>query len=207
MNDLNKDSAIYDRRFKCQRCGFCCSELALIYPNVEEVRSIAKYLGVSEISFAIRYLREIYDPQTDMLKIAFKSNFPDGNGIGCVFYQNNSCVIYNSVRTDVCKVFPWNHFNLETKQWEREFIRSDGKLLCPGIGFGKEWSIDEIKNIKNLYSNVGTKIQLNRSSKTIANKNDNYLSFSEANLVRKFRSLSIDERQKIEDLIESLYHI
>ncbi|HGE69303.1 TPA: hypothetical protein ENX78_00610 [Candidatus Poribacteria bacterium] len=71
MGNSDKNIAIYDRRFECQRCGFCCTEMALIYPNIEEVHSIAKYLGISKLSFAIRYLREIYDPQTDMFKIAF----------------------------------------------------------------------------------------------------------------------------------------
>lgn len=207
MNSSDKNIIIYDRRFECQRCGFCCSELALIYPSVNEIHNIAKYLGISEIAFAIRYLREIYDPQADMLKIAFKSNSLDGDGFGCIFYQNNSCTIYDSGRTDICKVFPWNHFDLETAQWEKKFLRPDGKLLCVGVGFGKEWSLDEIRNIKNAYPNVGnkTKAQLNQFSKSMNNK-FSHLSVSEQNLIQKFRSLSIAERQEIERLIDSLYH-
>jgi len=209
MGNSDKNIAIYDRRFECQRCGFCCTEMALIYPSIEEVHSIAKYLDISKLSFAIRYLREIYDPQTDMFKIAFKANSPNSNGRGCIFYRNNSCAIYNSTRTDVCKVFPWNHFNIETKQWEKDFIRHDGKLLCHGIGIGREWSIDEIRCIKNTYPNVGvnTKIQLNHFTETIIDKSNYSLSFSEENLIQKFRSLSINERHKIERLVDSLYHI
>jgi hypothetical protein len=182
-----------------------------IYPSAEEVRILAKYFGISEFSFAIRYLREVYDLPTGVYKIAFKSNSSNINGRGCIFYRNNSCAIYNSPRIEVCNAFPLNHFDLDSKQWEKDFI-SDGKPFCAGIGIGREWSLDEIRDIKNAYPNVGikTKTQINPPTKpTIATMNDDssFLSFSEEDIIQKFRSLPIGKKEEVRRLIDSLYHV
>ncbi len=212
MSKSTENTIICDRKFECQRCGFCCSEMAIIYPSAEEVFSLSKYLGISELSFAVRYLRELYDSQANMSSLAFRTNSSDGNGWGCIFCQDNSCAIYNSSRTEICKIFPWNHFDLDSRQWEKEFILGNGKPLCAGIGAGREWSLDEIRDIKNAYQNVGIKTKTQRNSPTeiiganISN-NSSILSFSEENFIQKFRSLSIGNKEEVRRLIDSLYHI
>ncbi len=87
MKDKRKD-VINERRFECQKCGFCCLEMTLIYPSAEDIKNIAEYLNISEITFAIRYLQEIYDPYTNTYVIAFKTKFPDVPN-GCIFVKIN----------------------------------------------------------------------------------------------------------------------
>lgn len=208
-----KEKALLDRRFECQNCGTCCSEMATIYPSREEIQKLAEYLNISELAFAVRYLREIFDPQMNVYLLAFKSNHSGNPGNGCIFCHNKLCVIYNSPRTDLCNVFPWNHFDLETEQWEDNFFSQDGKSWCPGIGVGRDWTLDEIKKIKQKYPNVdaNTKRQINQPSQSlvdvIMSSSTFSLTMSEENFINKFRTLSMEKRREFERLADSLYYI
>lgn len=214
MSNTRK-KALIDRRFECQNCGTCCSEMAIIYPSREEVQQLAEFLNISELSFAIRYLREIFDPQMNVYIIAFKANHPESNNNGCIFCHNKLCAIYNSPRTDLCNVFPWNHFDIKMEKWEENFLTKNGGSWCPGIGIGREWTLDEIRNIKQKYPNVGIKIkrQSNQPPQQFLDNERVSSSFTlnltmlEDSIVNKFRSLSMEKRKEIERLIDSLYHI
>jgi len=213
--DNSKEKALREWRFECQHCGTCCSEMAVIYPGSEEVQKLAKYLNISVLSFAVRYLREIHDPQNNMYILAFRTNHPGNTGHGCVFYRDKSCVIYNSPRTDLCKVFPWNHFDLETKQWEENFISRDGKFWCAGIGIGRKWTLDEIRDVKQRYPCVGINIkrQLNQPTlpivdiDMISDSSIFNLTISEENFINKLRSLPMEKKREVERLVDSLYHL
>ncbi|MDQ1328589.1 MAG: uncharacterized protein QG641_1874 [Candidatus Poribacteria bacterium] len=208
-----KEKALLNRRFECQNCGTCCSEMTTIYPSREEVQKLAEYLNISELAFAVRYLREIFDPQMNVYLLAFKSNHSVNIGNGCIFCHNKLCVIYNSSRTDLCNVFPWNHFDLETEQWEDNFLSQDDKPWCPGVGFGRDWTLDEIKEIKQKYPNVGanTKRQINQPPQSlvdvIMSSSTFSLTMSEENFINKFRALSMEKRREFERLADSLYYI
>ena len=43
-----REKASLDRKFECQNCGTCCSEMTTIYPSREEVQKLAEYLNISE---------------------------------------------------------------------------------------------------------------------------------------------------------------
>jgi len=208
-----KEKALLNRRFECQNCGTCCSEMTTIYPSREEIQKLAEYLNISELAFAVRYLREIFDPQMNVYLLVFKSNHSLNIGNGCIFCHNKLCVIYDSPRTDLCNVFPWNHFDLETEQWEDNFLSQDGKSWCPGIGVGRDWTLDEIKDIKQKYPNVGvnTKRQINQPSQSlvdvIVSSPTFSLTMSEENFINKFRALSIEKRREFERLADALYYI
>lgn len=150
-----KRRALKERRFECQNCGICCSHKGLIQPSEENVRSITKHLRISEWSFAIRYLQEIYNPQLDAYILAFKTNNPYDSKNGCIFHFGRFCAIYDSCKTDLCQVFPWNHFNPEKEEWNPDFVYDDGTFWCRGIGNGREWSIEKIRELKEKYSNLG----------------------------------------------------
>jgi Fe-S-cluster containining protein len=213
IDDSAKKKALLDRRFECQNCGMCCTEMATIYPSREEVQKLAWYLNISELAFAIRYLREIYDPQMDVYLLAFKSNHSMNVGNGCIFYHDKLCTIYDFPRTDLCNVFPWNHFGLETGQWEENFLSQYGKSWCPGIGVGRDWTLNEINEIKLKYPNVGanTKRQINQTPQSLVDvimSSSTYsLTMSEENFINKFRALSMQKRSEFERLADSLYYI
>ena len=48
IDDSAKKKALLDRKFECQNCGTCCSEMATIYPSREEVQKLAEYLNISD---------------------------------------------------------------------------------------------------------------------------------------------------------------
>lgn len=152
-----RENVIKERRFECQRCGFCCSEMTLIYPSLEDIRNIAKYLNISEAIFAINYLQEIHDPYTNTYAIVFKTKYSDMSN-GCIFCQDKLCIIYNSQRTALCKMFPWNHFNIEKGGWEENFVSNNGTFWCPGIGKGRMWSLEKISNIKKKCKDLNKRI-------------------------------------------------
>jgi hypothetical protein len=131
----------------------------------QNVHELAQYLKVSEISFAIRYLQEFYDSNLDAYVFAFKTNNPNDPTNGCIFHLGINCSIYGSCRTDLCQVFPWNYFDIEQGAWKPEFVATDGTCWCRGIGKGKEWSLEEIGQLKEKFTGIGFgfKRQLNNA--------------------------------------------
>ncbi len=150
-----KKTALKERRFECQNCGICCSHKGLIQPSEENIKELAKFLQMSEWSFAIRYLQEIYDPNLDAYLLVFKTNNPLDPRNGCIFHFGNFCAIYKSCRTDLCQIFPWNHFDIDKEEWKPEFVYDDGTFWCRGIGKGREWGLEEIREMKTKYTKLG----------------------------------------------------
>lgn len=213
MNELKKKN-LKERRFECQKCGYCCSQKVLLYPSLEEIQELAQYLNLSECSFALRYLQEIYDPQKDAYAIAFRTNHPNDPLAGCIFCQDRICVIHDSPRTGLCHVFPWNHFDLEQEEWEGNFISEDGTFWCPGIGKGHSWTPKEIQTIKESYPNVGlnTKRHYNPSPPSgpqgidVSRPSNIMLTMSEERFIHKLRSLPISRKREVENLLDFFYH-
>ncbi len=150
-----KQRALVNRRFECQHCGICCSHKGLIQPSESNMRELAAFLRISEWSFAIRYLQELYDPELDAYVMAFKTNNDHDSKNGCVFHFGSFCAIYRSCRTDLCNVFPWNHYDLEAGHWNPKFLADDGSSWCRGVGMGREWPVEEIAAIKEQFTNLG----------------------------------------------------
>ena len=141
-----------ERKFECQNCGICCSYKRLIPVSEKNMHELAKYLKISEWSFAMRYLQERFDHKLNGCALTFKTNKHDDPGNGCIFHFGSFCAIYNSCRTDLCNIFPWNHFDLKKEEWNLGFINDNGTFWCQGIGKGREWSIDEIRQLKEKYT-------------------------------------------------------
>lgn len=204
---MKREEALNEHRFECQCCGYCCLEKAIIYPSYEEIKLLADYMNISVPAFAIRYLREIYNPQTDLYAVAFKTGLYGDGKFGCIFNHNKLCMIYDSPRTDLCNVFPWNHFNTETNKWDDNFVSINGEFWCPGIGKGREWTLDKIISIKNAYPNFGDKIEIyyNKPS-IISNESISNLTISEEKIIDKFRELSLEKKIEFEQLLNNLYN-
>jgi len=209
-----KKNALKELRFECQKCGYCCSQRAFLYPSLKDIRKLSVYLNLSEYSFAIRYLREVYDPQAKAYVMAFQTNNPGDSGNGCIFCQDNLCLIHDSPRIDLCHVFPWNHFDLEREEWEEGFFSADGTFWCPGIGQGRLWSLEEIRNVKDAFPNVGAQIQRHYnpppplgSPNLDARRPSRFsLTMSEERLINKLRSLTMEKNREVEDIVDDLYH-
>jgi Fe-S-cluster containining protein len=150
-----KQAALKERRFECQNCGICCSHRGRIQASEANVRELAKHLKVSEFSFAIRYLQEFYAPNLDAYIFAFKTNYPSDSTNGCIFHFGTFCAIYATCRADLCHVFPWNHFDVDGGTWKSEFVADDGTFWCHGIGKGREWPMEEIREVKEKYKGLG----------------------------------------------------
>lgn len=214
MRILDQKKISRDRRFECQKCGYCCSERAVIYPSLKEIQALSRYLSLSESSFAIRYLREVYDPRADAYAIAFKTNHGDNRSTGCIFFHEGLCRIYNSPRTDLCNLFPWNHFDHEREEWEENFVSSDKTFWCPGIGKGRLWPLEEIRKMKQIYPNVGARLQPlyhpppphGLNSPGVRHPSGWMLPRSEEQLLHKWRSLSLEGKKEVENFIDHLYH-
>ena len=151
----SKREALSERRFECVNCGICCSHKGRIQPSEENIKELATHLRINEWSFALRYLQERYDPGMDAYVLAFRTNNPNDPNNGCVFHFSRFCAIYDSCRTDLCKVFPFNHFDADAGQWEEKFVNDRGEFWCKGVGQGRTWSIEEIRALKERYSNLG----------------------------------------------------
>jgi Fe-S-cluster containining protein len=143
------------RRFECQRCGICCSHKGLIQPSEQNLRELARFLRISEWSLAIRYLQEVYNPDLDAYILAFRTNNPHDSRNGCIFHFGRFCAIYESCRTDLCYVFPWNHFSLEKGEWAAGFVTDEGTSWCKGIGKGRSWPLEEIAALVARYKGFG----------------------------------------------------
>jgi hypothetical protein len=94
---MNKQAIINTRRMlqfilKCEQCGTCCISSTQIELTKDDAARIAKYLGVPETEFSMRYPGK---PS----KRAMKQSKP------CPFYKDG-CTIYE-VRPTACKDYPF----------------------------------------------------------------------------------------------------
>ena len=121
----SKGRVLKERHFECRMCGHCCSQRVLIYPSLEEIQNLSRYFNISEGSFALRYLEEVYDPQKNAYAIAFKTNHPDDTLTGCIYCQDNLSAIHSSPWTNLCNLFPWNHFDYN--------LPPPSGLQCPDV--------------------------------------------------------------------------
>ena len=117
-------------RFECQRCGSCCrGEPGVVWMNKKEAKNVSVSLGVSMDLFTKNYIRLI-NGRISLLE--------HDNG-DCVMYDNG-CKVYET-RPQQCRTFPFWSSNLKTKaEWEEQ------KKMCPGIGKGKLFALDEIES-------------------------------------------------------------
>ncbi len=117
-------------RFECQKCGNCCrGEPGVVWISKREVKNISNSMGISPDLFAKKYLRFI-NGRISLLE--------HDNG-DCVMY-NSGCTVYET-RPLQCRTFPYWTSNLKTRtEWKEQ------KKMCPGIGKGKLYSVNDIES-------------------------------------------------------------
>lgn len=117
-------------RFRCTRCGNCCTgPPGFVWVNEEEVAAFAKFRGESN-----RQTKALYTRLVD----GDRSLKEKANG-DCVFYDRQAgCTIY-PVRPRQCRTWPFWESNLATPEaWGKTCT------VCPGAGKGDLISEEEI---------------------------------------------------------------
>ncbi|MFQ5513025.1 MAG: YkgJ family cysteine cluster protein [Myxococcota bacterium] len=120
--------------FECTRCGLCCTnrgEYAHVYVGREEIRAIARLLGLSPREFERRYT---FIDEDGWRQLAFEKD-------ACFFLdpETRGCRIYPA-RPIQCRTFPfWRDF-VRDGQWTQE-VRD----LCEGIGRGPVHREEEVE--------------------------------------------------------------
>jgi Fe-S-cluster containining protein len=120
-------------RFECQGSGKCCmarGDYGYVYVSLQDRRRLAVHLGISTILFTDRYTEK-----TDGL---FHLKNPEKD---CPFFHDNRCTVHQS-RPRQCRTWPFWPENMKGEVWEREIAS-----YCPGIGKGRLYSAEEIKDI------------------------------------------------------------
>jgi Fe-S-cluster containining protein len=117
-------------RFRCTRCGHCCTgEPGFVWVDEEEIAAIAEHLGES-----VEHTLGLYTRPADGERTLREK----ANG-DCVFYHRDlGCTIY-PVRPRQCRTWPFWESNLETPaDWNRTC------KVCPGSGQGDLIPAEEI---------------------------------------------------------------
>lgn len=117
-------------RFRCTRCGHCCTGApGFVWVNDDEFEQIAAFRQepVAEV-------RQLYARETKRGWTLREQSSGD-----CVFFDRSAgCTIY-PVRPRQCRSWPFWESNLASPEdWERTC------QVCPGSGQGDLISVDEI---------------------------------------------------------------
>jgi uncharacterized protein len=120
-------------RFECQGSGRCCTSRGAhgyVYLTLSDRKRFAKYFGISTAKFTRKYCRK-----TDGW---FHLRHPEND---CEFLKDKRCAVYEA-RPSQCRTWPFWPENMNAKAW-----RSDVASFCPGVGKGKVYSAEEIREI------------------------------------------------------------
>ena len=123
-------------RFKCTRCGNCCTgEPGFVWVNDEELAAIADYRNEPVEEAATLYTSAVGTDRTLREK-------PNGD---CVFYDRSAgCTIY-PVRPRQCRTWPFWESNVASPvAWQKTCE------VCPGSGQGDLISAEEITKRLNV---------------------------------------------------------
>ena len=118
-------------KFKCQKCGACCSDWqGNVYLRQEDIPGLASATGLTPGQFVVRYTKR---DAWGHVHLVLKEN---GD---CVFFENGGCAVYD-VRPGACFAWPfWRGVCTTKRGWEK------ASRKCPGIGKGATWSAGEIE--------------------------------------------------------------
>jgi uncharacterized protein len=120
-------------RFECQQgCIKCCAIPGMIFVKEEELPTMAEYFKLSEEEFIEKYILKYFG---GVYRLNCDEEAP------CMFLEETGCGIY-PVRPAQCRTFPFWPENINNpKNW------FNLKKMCPGIGKGRLYTIDEITDI------------------------------------------------------------
>jgi uncharacterized protein len=108
-------------RFTCQRgCINCCDQQGFVYLTEDDVKRIAKFVGMSRRAFEAKYI----------YRTRHQRRFRKPRDKQCPFLVDHGCSIHPAKPTQ-CRTFPfWPELIEHPKEWNRT------ARFCPGIGKG-----------------------------------------------------------------------
>jgi len=122
-------------QFSCTACGKCCKgpRQGYVWVDDDEIRALAEAVGLSLNAFGRRYLR----------RVGKRLSLVENADHDCVFWQDGQgCTVYKS-RPNQCREFPfWPEVLESPEAWQ------DEQDLCPGIGQGRHYSLEDIRRIR-----------------------------------------------------------
>jgi Fe-S-cluster containining protein len=123
-------------RFKCTRCGHCCTGApGYVWVDEERVAAIARYRGEPLPQVTALYTRAVGRRRSLREK---------ANG-DCVFFdRSEGCTIY-PVRPEQCETWPFWESNVVTPEAWRQTCE-----ICPGSGKGDLIPSEEITRRLNV---------------------------------------------------------
>lgn len=99
---------IYQKAFKCQKCGLCCQDVGVILLHEIEIEKIADFLGMDYKNFIKKYTKKMIEKMIDprgkknekKIKVVIKTD-------PCIFYNRETGCTIHSVKPKACKAFPF----------------------------------------------------------------------------------------------------
>lgn len=120
-------------RFECKAEGRCCATrggYGYVYLSCSDRRRLAGHFKISMAEFTARYTNKV----DGLHELRY-------TGKDCPFLQNNRCGVYDA-RPLQCRTWPFWPENMNSEVWEKEVAS-----WCPGVGKGKLYTAEEIRNI------------------------------------------------------------
>ena len=121
--------------FECQRCSRCCRRGGHLFLSATDLRGLAQALDLSDEEFFLEYC-EVVD-----LTLARRISLGSDEDGACLLLQAGSCSVY-AHRPLQCRAFPfWPAHLGDEASWSRVAAE------CPGIGQGRCWTRQEIREL------------------------------------------------------------
>ncbi len=133
-------------KFECQGSGKCCTshgEFGFVYFTLADRKRMAKHLKLTTAEFTKKYCDK-HGPVFHLKE--------DPKNTDCMFLKNRQCSVYEG-RPTQCRTWPFWPEVMSPKAWKTEV-----KSFCPGVGKGRVWSAEEIK--ENLRIQIKSEDQL-----------------------------------------------
>lgn len=122
--------------FSCQRCLHCCSgEPGFVFLSKDDVMRACSFLNIGTDEFLGIYCRKIDYGTYYLVSLKERDDY------SCIFLDEMGCTIYPA-RPLQCKTYPfWRGLADDPDAME------DEKRNCPGIGKGRPYSDEEIREL------------------------------------------------------------
>jgi Fe-S-cluster containining protein len=120
-------------RFRCTRCGNCCTGAGVVRVSDAEIEALARRLALSDAELRAAYTREL---RGGVVALREKRNRD------CIFYDaRRGCTVYEE-RPRQCRSWPfWRAVVHSRERWAEE---AEG---CPGMNQGAHFDADAIREI------------------------------------------------------------
>jgi len=123
-------------KFECTGSGKCCvsrEEYGYVYLTLKDRQRLASYFKSPTRKFTREYC-------TSEDGLFYLKDFTRS----CRFLQGTRCGVYEA-RPAQCRTWPFWPENMKAKNWTKEVAS-----FCPGVGKGKLYGADEIRELLKL---------------------------------------------------------